>query len=85
MKWTPQKIVVAENDEAASELRFGSRNTGVHLLVGQPDVLFRQRLPFGDVLLLVLSEERNQRGHLLSSISGQKGVRTADTKTRRDE
>ena len=28
-------IVVAENDEAASELRFGSRNAGVHFLVGQ--------------------------------------------------
>ena len=77
-------IVMSENDEPAAKLRFRSRNTRVHLLVRQPDIRLRQRLALGDVLFLVLGQQRNQRRHLpITSISLDRLFITKARRTRR--
>ena len=54
-------IVMAEDDEPAAERRLRGGDAAVHLLVGQAEVALGQRLALGDVLLLVLGQQRNQR------------------------
>src|SRR6185436_13899792 len=39
-------------------------NAGIHLGVGQTEILLGQRLALGDVLLLELGQQRNDRTHL---------------------
>ena len=51
---------VAENHHAVPERLFRGGDAAVELGVGQPEVAFRQRLPFADVILFVVGEQRNQ-------------------------
>ena len=53
-------IVVTEDHQAAAERRLGRGDAAVHLLVGQAEIALGQRLPLGDVLLLVFGQQRNQ-------------------------
>ena len=54
-------IVVAEDDEPVAERRARRGDARVHLRVGQAEILLGQRLPLGDVLLLELGQQRNDR------------------------
>ena len=38
----------------------GGMDAAVHFLVGEPEETLRQRLPFGDVFLLVFGQQRNK-------------------------
>jgi hypothetical protein len=53
-------IVMPENHEPGAERRPGAGNADIHLLVGQTEIPLRQRLPFGDVFLLVRGQDRQQ-------------------------
>ena len=50
-------IVVAEDDEAAAELRPGGGDADVHLLIRQTEVLLRQRLALADVVFFVFGQD----------------------------
>jgi len=54
---------MAEDDQAAAELRASRGDAGFHLGIGKAEIFLRQRLPFGDVFLLKLREKRNERSH----------------------
>src|SRR5204863_7385124 len=60
-------IVMAEDDDAPPELRLGGGNARVHLLVEQSDVALRQRLPLGEMLFFVGSQNRERRRHVRSA------------------
>ena len=44
-------VVMAEDDDAVAERRFGRRDPGVHLVVGQTEISLGERLPLADALL----------------------------------
>ena len=50
-------IVMAEDHQALAERLLGRRNPRVHLVVGEAQVVLRERLPLADALLLDLVEE----------------------------
>ena len=53
-------IVMAEDNQPAAERGSGGRDARVHLRIGQTDVALGQRLPLGQVLLLVRRENWQQ-------------------------
>ena len=53
-------IVMTKNDDAPPKRRAGRRNAAVHFLVRQPQVPLGQRLPLGQVFLLVRRQNRQQ-------------------------
>ena len=58
-------IVVTEDHQAAAEGRFGRGNAAVHFLVGKAEIAFGQRLPLGNIRLLVVGQQRDQHRRLL--------------------
>src|SRR5262245_8414792 len=56
-------IVVTQDHELAAERRARFGNAPHHLLVRESQILFRQRLALGEMFLLVLSQQRNDRRH----------------------
>ena len=53
-------VVVPENHQPIAKRGARGGNAHVHLLVGQPEVGLRQRLPFVQTLLLNLVEHRQE-------------------------
>ena len=62
-------VVVPENHEAIAERGAGSGDARLHLVVRQPEVAFRQRLPLAQARLLDLVQDRQPgaRGHARDS------------------
>src|SRR5262245_798119 len=56
-------VVMSEDNEAAAERLTRGGNATLHLLVRQTQILLGQRLTLGDVLLLVVREQRDDRPH----------------------
>ena len=57
------RAVMTEDDEPLPERRARSRDTAIHLLVRQTEILLGQRLALGDVLLLEVGQQRTDRTH----------------------
>ena len=64
-------IVMAENDESLAERRARRGNAQLHLVVGQPEIGFGQRLPFVEALLFHVGE------------NGKKGANTHSIRAHR--
>lgn len=58
-------IVMTEDHQPRSERGFGRGDAAIHLLVAKADVPLRQRLPLGQVALLVVGKKGDE-GHVVS-------------------